>query len=164
MTAGLGLQIPDDYDLNGSRLLYTAHYSVPFDPASWQCGLLLDEWTEVIPGGRVEPGAAGVRKRDQRETTGISFQFDRPNSEAPQAMLLVTPSTWDGHWRWADVVDAVIETFALARKRAVEPRHLAQTPLARLLPATVLAAAQKGISITTPIAINNGVYAMKGTP
>jgi hypothetical protein len=155
----LALQIPDDYDLDGSRLLYTAHYAVPFDSARRQCGLLLDEWTEVIPGGRAEEDAAGVVARDQRETTGIAFQLDRPNSEAPQAMLLVTPATWNGHWQWNDVVDAIVETLALAKKRAVEPRHIAQTPLARLLPSTVMAAARQGISISTPLAINNNVYA-----
>ena len=39
-----------------------------------QCGLLLDEWTELVPSAR--------------ETTGIAFHFDRPNAVAPQAMLL----------------------------------------------------------------------------
>ena len=47
----------------------------PFDRRAPQCGLLLDEWTEVIPGDDARrPGSPST-------TTG-------PNAEPPQAMLL----------------------------------------------------------------------------
>ena len=77
----LAMQFPPDYTLDSDRLLYTAHYCAPFDKTARQCGLLLDEWTEVIPG----------TTRD----TGITFNFDRPDNEPPQAILLVTPATAD---------------------------------------------------------------------
>ena len=93
-----------------------------------------------------------------RETTGLAFHFDRPSAEAPQAMLLVTPATWDGRWRWADLVGALDETLDLAKQRAVEPAQLDATPLARFLPTTMPAAGLRGISITTPLAENNGLY------
>src|SRR5205823_4694047 len=38
------------------------------------CGLLLDEWTELVP--------------TTQETTGIAFHFNRPNATAPQSLLL----------------------------------------------------------------------------
>ena len=45
----LALQFPADYAFDGDRMLYTAHYPAGFTPAARQCGLLLDEWTEVLP-------------------------------------------------------------------------------------------------------------------
>ena len=137
------MEFPPDTKLDRERLLYTAHYAVTFDAAQPQCGLLLDEWTEVIPG--VE------------QDTAVALHFDRPNAEAPQAMLLVTPAVQDGAWTWADLEDAVEETFALARSRAVEPDQLDAGAYARFLPATVMAATVSGISLTTTLALNNGV-------
>lgn len=141
----LALEFPANYALDTDRLLYTAHYAAPFDRNAPQCGLLLDEWTEVIPGAE--------------ETTGLTFHYDRPNAEPPQAMLLVTPPQFVGSWRWQDLVDAVHETFALARKRAVEPAQVDETALAPFLPATVMAVTLYGLSIAANLAANNFVYA-----
>ena len=117
----LGLEYPAGTAILGERLLYTAHYGVPFDAAADQCGLLLDEWTEVLPG--------------TQETTGIAFHYDRPSSEPPQSWLLVVPPDPAAAWTFADVVDAVGETLDLARLRAVEPDDLDALPWARFLPA-----------------------------
>jgi hypothetical protein len=138
----LALQFPPDYVLDSDRLLYTAHYSTPFDKTAHQCGLLLDEWTEVIPG--------------TARTTGIAFNFDRPDSEPPQAILLVTPAAASGSWQWDDLVGALHETLDLAKKRAVEPAHVDASAYTRLLPATIMAATLHGISITTTLAAANG--------
>jgi hypothetical protein len=90
------------------RPLWKAHYatnpSLGNDP---RCGLLLDEWTEVAPA--------------TKETTGIAVNYDQPDSEPPQAMLLVVPPVKTG-------------------TRAVEPAHLDDTAYAHLLPATVMSA------------------------
>jgi hypothetical protein len=137
------MQFPPEYVLDSDRLLYTAHYSTPFDEQARQCGLLLDEWTEVIPGT--------VR------TTGIAFNFDRPDSEPPQAILLVTPASASGTWQWDDLVGALHETLDLAKKRAVEPVHVDGTAYSRFLPATIMAATLYGISITTTLAVANNV-------
>ncbi|HEX8149789.1 MAG TPA: hypothetical protein VF591_21595 [Pyrinomonadaceae bacterium] len=137
----LGLEFPAGAKLAGDRLLYTAHYAAPFDKAARQCGLLLDEWTEVIPGGE--------------ETTGLTFHFDRPNSEPPQTMLLVTPPGPGGAWAWGDILDAVNETLEMAKKRAVEPAQVDTTPYARFLPATVMAATLYQISIANDLSANN---------
>jgi hypothetical protein len=139
----LGLDFPTGQTIEGERLLYTAQYSVPFNPAARQCGLLLDEWTEVVP----LPAT----------TTGLTFHYDQPNSEAPQSMLLVTPATWDGKWQWADLTTALDDTLALAKRRAVEPDQLDDTAYAPLLPATVMAATRRGISIGTLLATGSGV-------
>jgi hypothetical protein len=129
---------------DGDRLLYTAQYATPFDKTKRQCGLLLDEWTEVIPA--------------DDHTTGITFNFDRPDNEAPQALLLVTPAAMNGAWQWNDLVGALNETLDLAKKRAVEPVQVDATAYSQFLPATVMAATLYGISISTSLAAANGVF------
>jgi hypothetical protein len=120
----LGLAWPEGLTIPNDKLLYTA-YLPAFNPAGPQCGLLVDEWTEVIPA--------------KTETTGLTFHFDRPNTEPPQAMLLVTPPAFTGAWQWGDVVAAMHETLDLARLRAIEPDHVDAMPYAQFLPATVAA-------------------------
>lgn len=82
----LALPFPDTYTIDSDRLLYTCLYSQPFNPAARQCGVLMDEWTEVIP----------ATKRD----TGITFNYDRPDNEPPQSILLVTSASNTGAWQW----------------------------------------------------------------
>jgi hypothetical protein len=139
----LAMQFPADYVLDGDRLLYTAHYSTPFDASAHQCGLLIDEWTEVIPG--------------TTKDTGLAFNFDRPDNEPPQAILLVTPATADGAWHWEDIVGALNETLDLAKKRALEPSMIDPTAYSRFLPATIMAVTLYGISITTALAVASSV-------
>jgi hypothetical protein len=145
----LGLQYPSTYTLASERLLYTAHYSTPFDKTARQCGLLMDEWTEVIPS--------------TTRNTGIAFNFDRPNNEAPQSLLLVTPASSTGQWNWDDLVGALNETLDMAQKRLVEPVQLDLTPYSMFLPATVMAVTYAGISITTTLAAANGLFRKLGT-
>ena len=89
--------------------------------------------------------------------TGLTFNFARPDNEAPQAILVVTPASASGSWQWDDLVGALNETLDLAKKRAVEPAQLEPTAYARLLPATIMAVTLYGISITTALAVANGV-------
>ncbi len=98
----------------------TVRRSTPLDPARSYCGLLLDEWSEVIPA--------------TEEATGLAFHYDRPNTEPPQTILLVTPPVARGAWQFGDLVDALHETLDLARVRAVEPDQLARTDLGALIP------------------------------
>jgi hypothetical protein len=139
----LALQYPDDYQINSDRLLYTCSYSVPFNPGARQCGLLIDEWTEVIP----------VTQRD----TAITFNYQRPDNEPPQALLLVTSASNAGAWLWDDLVGALLETLQLAKKRAVEPAFLDPTVYSRFLPATVMASTSYAITISTPLVAANSV-------
>lgn len=128
----LGLDYPEGFEITSDKLLYTA-YLPGFNPAQPQCGLLVDEWTEVIPA--------------KEETTGMTFHYDRPNSEPPQTMLLVTPSAFRGEWRWSEVVKTLDETLDLAKFRAIEPDHVDGSRYARFLPATVAAAAASPVSM-----------------
>ena len=118
----LGLSYPETYEIESDKLLYTA-YNSGFNPSQSQCGLLVDEWTEIIPA--------------KKETTGMTFHYDRPNSEPPQSMLLVTPSEFTGNWKWEDVVNSLHDTMEMIQYRAIEPDHIDQTNYAKFLPATV---------------------------
>ena len=71
-----------------------------------QAGLMLDDWTETIPA--------------DRETTGVSFNFNRPNAVAPHAVLVAVPPVLRGNWEWEDLVGSVNEALNLAKVRAVE--------------------------------------------
>jgi hypothetical protein len=91
--------------------------------AGAQAGLLIDEWSEVIP--------------NRFETTGIAANYDQPNTEAPQCVLVAVSPTIKGHWEWNDLIDTLIDTFDRAKRRAVEPDFLRTTPYAQLLPAVL---------------------------
>jgi len=140
----LALPHPADYVFDSDHVLYTAHYGTAFAKGAPQCGLLLDEWTEVIPA--------------REETTGIAFHYDRPNAEPPQVMMLAVPPALRGRWQWGDLVDSVHETMELARRRAVEPDHVDSTSYGRFVPATISAATVHPITIALNLAINNPAF------
>ncbi len=150
----LGLEYPekkpgteDAFTIDEDKLLFTGIYTEPFDPARPQCGLLLDEWTEVIPS--------------REETLGLTFHYDQPNSEPPQTLLLATPSDFTGHWRWDDLVNTLHETLEMAKKRAVEPEHVDMTVYNRFLPPIVSLASPLPLTATLNLALNNQVFYKK---
>ena len=144
----LALDFPKAEAPNGERLAYVGFADAGYDPAATRCGFLLDDWSETIPAIEAdEPGP--------KHTTGVAFHFDRPSQEPPQAMLLLTPATWNGRWDWDDVVHGIIDTFELAKIRAVEPSDLEQGPLAQFLPATVASVTTSGLSFSANYALMN---------
>ena len=143
VSAWMALEFPPNArdKLERELLLYTAHYNQDFDKTKSQCGLLLDEWTEVIPA--------------DTETTGVAFHFDKPNAEPPQAILLALPAQFTGAWKWDDLVDALQETLDLARSRAVEPQQIDQTALSVFLPATIMATTWRPVTIAADLSLVN---------
>jgi hypothetical protein len=87
------------------------------------CGLMLDEWTEVIPEKAVD--------------AGISFHFNRPNAMPPQALLLAVPPQMRGHWQWDDLMAILHETLERAKMRAVQPNQLLSGETFQALPAVM---------------------------
>ena len=140
----LALNYPENHEILNDKILYTAHYTTPFKKTERQCGLLLDEWTEVIPS--------------KEEDVGVAFHYDRPNSEPPQVMLMAMPSEFTGEWQWNDLMNIVNETLDLAKKRALEPDHIDKTAYARFLPATVSAVTVHPITASLNYAFNNLIY------
>jgi hypothetical protein len=143
--AWLALEVPPAVDLDTDRLLYTANFSEPFDAAGPICGLLVDEWTEVIPGAT--------------ETTGITFHYDRPGCEPPQSWLLALPAVRDGAWSWDELLGAVEHAIVSAKRRALEPAHIEGTAYSWFLPATVSAYTFPEISISNNLLRNVQIHA-----
>jgi hypothetical protein len=153
--AWLGLKFPetlpsgDPFVLEEDKLLYSAYFGVGAEidaavPETTYSGLLLDEWIEVVP--------------TDQTTTGLAFHFSRPNSEAPQAILLVTPPEHKGNWEWQNLVDTLHETLDFARLRAVEPAQLDKTALSPLLPAVLSAVTMFPITAMLNFAFNNKIH------
>jgi hypothetical protein len=87
-------------------------------------GLLLDEWTELVP--------------TPHETTGLAVHVNRPNAVAPQAILIAVAPKQTGRWAWTDLVAILDDTLARARLRAVEPDAIGY-PYFQVLPPIVAA-------------------------
>ncbi len=139
----------DKFVVDNDTLLYTTHFATPFNKTSRQCGVVLDEWTEVIPS--------------KKATTGIAFHYDQPSSEPPQTMLLVVPPAFKKNWSWNFVIEAIEETLHMARKRAVEPSHIEETDFAQLLPATIMGTTAQPVTIAANLSVNNSHIAKYNT-
>lgn len=95
-------------------------------------GLIIDQWMELIPY--------------EKQRGGVVFNFNQPNAEAPQVILLAVPSKItmrkrkDGsfeakNWTLNELILTLIDTRIMAENRAVEPDHLyAETELAKIIP------------------------------
>lgn len=96
-----------------------------FDPGQKQSGLLVDEWTEVIPS--------------KQQTTGIAVHYNQATTEPPQALLLAITPEVTGAWTWDKLVGTLHNTLDRAKLRAVEPDQLDKSAYGHLLPAIISA-------------------------
>ena len=119
----LGVELASTTPRDGRALSLLVHATTGFAPDTPVVGLMLDEITDVVP--------------NNEEITGLAYQQHRPASEPPQALLLIVPATLGNGWQWAELQQAVIDTFELAKTRAVEPDAIARTHYAQLLPAVL---------------------------
>lgn len=88
------------------------------------CGLLIDEWVETIPS--------------KEETTGIAFNYNKPNAEPPQALLLAVPSDpSSGEWGLSEIARSVLYALKLSAIRGIDPDTLTQSAWRAFLPAVV---------------------------
>jgi len=118
----LGLEYPADMQTGKGKLSVLAHH-FPDTVPDWKadfCGLLLDEWVEEIPG--------------DEEQTGISFQYNQPNSQPPQTLLLAISPTEGKKWSWDTLGDIINDTLRRAKQRAIGTRELAGTDWMGSLP------------------------------
>jgi hypothetical protein len=87
------------------------------------CGLMVDEWVEVVPS--------------PKETTALAFQYNPPDSCAPQTLLLAVPPVIGRAWSLWDLHRLLLDTFELAKLRAVDVEALGE--LGHYLPALTFA-------------------------
>jgi len=120
---------------SGRVALALVRAAQPLATAPW-VGLMIDEWTEIIPA--------------KEESTGIAFHYDDPGAEAPQNLLLAVPPVPDAkNWSLAMLLETLNETFVLAKIRAVHGEMLGE--LGQLLPAAFLAANAKKDTVSVDL-------------
>jgi hypothetical protein len=138
----LALDYPEDYFFDGDRLLLATVFAAPLSTNKPQAGLLVDEWSEVVP--------------TKDETTGITFHYDAPNAEPPQTLLLAVTPEVTGSWKWDDLVATLNETLDMAKKRAVEPGHIDGTKYANLFPGIMVPVTRYLDTSATNLQVNVG--------
>lgn len=81
-----------------------------FDPSRRFAGILVDEWTEVVP--------------ERQTATSVAFQYDAPNARPPQAILLAVTPPQTPAWSADTLVSIVNESLDLARLRLLTPGQI----------------------------------------
>jgi hypothetical protein len=115
----VGLPPPAGAELPASKLSLVMQPLTPLDATKALCGLFIDEWIEVVPS--------------RTETTALTFQFDPPNSFAPQNVLVAVPPVPGQDWTTETLRRVLVETLDLAKLRAVDTSLLGAA--AQYLPA-----------------------------
>jgi hypothetical protein len=83
---------------------------LPPTPGTPFAGAVVDDWTETIPA--------------RRETAAVTFHYDAPASEAPQAILLAVPPRAGQAWDAADLEATLLETIDLVHARSADLRDV----------------------------------------
>ncbi len=122
----LGVEYPPGYEPGNDKLslvILNEDLMSTNNPDTNYAGLLIDEWIEIIP--------------EKEETTGITFNYDQPDAEPPQSLLLAVPAVETGNWDWDDLVYTVLETMDLYKARLVEPEQIDKSIFTQVLPAVM---------------------------
>lgn len=102
-----------------SKLSMVVQSTATISAAQTLSGLFIDEWIEVVPSAK--------------EITALTFQFDPPNSFAPQNILVAVPPVPGQDWTTETLRRVLMETLDLAKLRGVDTSLLGAT--AQYLPA-----------------------------
>ncbi len=135
----VGMELPENYfdnsqhptDLSKNKLSLVSWASEMLPaPNQRYSGVLVDEWVESIP--------------NQENLTGLAYNYNQPNNEAPQSILLaVTPSGNETFrnkglihgWNQVRIKRLVMSAIKMAKLRAIEPDDLLQDDFySKLLP------------------------------
>jgi hypothetical protein len=119
----VGLPAEAGQDVAAGKLSLVVHSLATLKTDQPLSGLLVDEWVEVVPSSK--------------ETTAIAFQFNPPDTCAPQSVLLAVPPVPDQPWTVASLHRVLVETLDLAKLRAVDAESLGE--IAHYVPALFLA-------------------------
>lgn len=120
----VALELPEGAEPHAAnRVSLVGHLGHGFDPRHPFAGLLIDEWVETLPS--------------PRETTGLAFHLPSPPNEAPRCLLLAVAPDPAQSWTAETLETVLLESFDLARIRAVGPEHLED--YGRYLPALFFA-------------------------
>jgi hypothetical protein len=141
---------PDIFKPEGEFLSIVQQIPNGYTPHGLQSGLVIDEWSEIIP--------------NKVETTGIAINYNQPNTEPPQTLLLAISPEITGSWKWDDLVAILHDTLDRAKKRAVEPDFLGVTPFSQLLPAIISSvSSQPSATISTDLVHQTQIAALNNS-
>jgi hypothetical protein len=142
----LGGALADPATLSG-RVSVVVYGALPA-AGTTTAGLVVDEWTEVVPY--------------REQTTGVALHYDQPDATAPQCILVAVPPERGRAWQLADLVATLHDTLEIARNRTVEPEHLGTGLYGQILPLTVgevvpdaVSSSQSGGRVVLDFAQNN---------
>ncbi len=107
----IGERLPAEGD--APRLSFVAHTPFPVSYTGELAGLLVDSWSEITPSRRV--------------TTGVSFSYDEPKAQAPQAVLLAVQPDPARGWDFQGLEACLLETLELAKLRGLEAQGLSDS-------------------------------------
>ena len=127
----LAVEFPETYAPTGEpfqiandTIALAIHGKQAAKTTALQSALLIDEWTETVPV--------------DKEITGIAFHYDQPNASPPNSLLLAIEPSGASHWDWEVLQGILSNTLQRAKTRAVEPAHLLEHPVFKLmLPMTI---------------------------
>jgi hypothetical protein len=119
-----------------TKLSLVVHSVGTINPTHVMTGLLVDEWVEVVP--------------NTHETTALAFQFDVPDSCAPQTVLIAVPPVPGQDWTTETLRRVLMETLDLAKLRAVDTRSIGAA--AQGLPGLYLAFNTEDHAVSTDFA------------
>lgn len=137
----------DPFNITHDTLSVVIHGEPALLIATSQCGILIDDWTELIP--------------DKVATTGLTFNYNQPDAMPPQALLLAVTPEEKGRWSWDELTGILNDTLLRAKLRAVEPRLLDQIKkpdTGVLLPALISTFSQQGLDISLDYRNNVSFY------
>ena len=112
-TAGdrwVALPVTPGSELPPSKLSLALHTLTNLRTTDPLVGMLIDEWVEIVPS--------------THETTALAFQFDVPDSNAPQNILIAVPPVPGQDWTTETLRRVLMETLDLAKLRAVDTGSL----------------------------------------
>lgn len=129
---------------SGRTALLFLNYAATLDAGETWAGLLMDDWSEIIP--------------NETEQTGIAMHYESPQAQAPQAILVAVPAAQDYHWKFAPLSNAVEQTMNLMKIRAVSLEDL---DLGQALPMNMFATNSTSYDYTVSTifdALRRGVF------
>jgi hypothetical protein len=106
----VGLPLQSGREMPPSKLSLVVQSQLAINTTLPLSGLLFDEWVEIVPS--------------TTETTALTFQFDPPNSVAPQNVLVAVPPVPGQDWTTESLRQVLMETLDLAKIRAVDTSQL----------------------------------------
>lgn len=102
----LGAEFPVNLDLHRDNLSIALELPDNYRTNKKLIGMIIDTWKEVLP--------------EKMKTSAIAMNYNQPNMEPPQTLLFCVSPKLQGNWEWNELLQTVVDTMDLAKKRAVD--------------------------------------------